>query len=75
MTRDEAVDVACKAKLPWNSSEQMLVDTLAGLGLLKLDEPKTPEQMLRDVLPREGYVWGPSIPDVIASAGLRVVRA
>lgn len=75
MTRDEAIE---KARVPFGSGTNYLVDALAALGVIKLDEPKTPEDELLEALIDVNDDFGLDPNDVltaIKSSGLKVVRA
>lgn len=57
MTRDEA-----KAKItPWQVGvglDNWLVNALTSLGVLKLDEPKSPRDKFKEAMRAEGYSEG-----------------
>jgi hypothetical protein len=77
MTRDEAIEKARAVAnaFPLSACER-LVDTFSALGLLELEEPKNPENLMCAVL--SAYVHNidaAAILDELDRAGLKVVRA
>jgi hypothetical protein len=74
MTRDEAVGIVRSSYVHSTSYGAQLVDALAALSLLKLDEQKEPHEILAHELG-----WGAgstrTLKDTLVRAGLKVVRA
>lgn len=78
MTRDEAVAIAKKSKDDWGggSSELWLVNALVALGMLKLDEPKSPITEFIDAMRNEGiYLTDLSVRRALGAAGLKIALA
>lgn len=91
MTRDEAIAVVRRHYVIANSVTGMTyglhqinscanseVDMLVALGLLKLDEPKTPEQKLLDAMVRENvvpnYFAADNLKYLLGICGLKIVE-
>jgi len=82
MTRDEAIEVSNRSQRAlnagfYNSAQAaFLIDTLAALGLLKLDEPKSIERKTHEMLTGAG--WDPaSVPELerlLHVNGLKIVE-
>lgn len=91
MTRDEAVSAIHQAHHPEDFRgiadcetasnrrwAEKAVDGYVALGILKLEEPKTPEAELQEALENEDDHYGLSTEQVLAAItrlGLKVVRA
>lgn len=79
MTRDEAIDLAMKAREKWGggSSEYWLVIALEALGVLKIDEPKpnTIYGKINDAMAKVTSTTAPSdIRLAFEDAGLEIVE-
>jgi hypothetical protein len=69
MTRDEAI------KIQRRHGPTQLIDILADLGVLKLDEPKSTDELFKDAMTRHGFYI--SVADqvlgALKAAGLKIV--
>lgn len=74
MTRDEAIRAASHAiDSGGNNAMEKWVNVFVALGMLKLDEPKTPERKLRDAVYNE-YNSVDAFILAIERAGLAIVE-
>lgn len=73
MTRDEAVKAIRLSDRHYDTWEEMWIDRLVALGILKLDEPKSATEKFKDALIDQG--WSPQgVDDAIRQAGVKIVE-
>jgi hypothetical protein len=79
MTRDEAMAKVFEAIHDGDLNGPMLVDALAALGVLKLDEPVSPSMRARVAIANaygdNGYLTLELVMGALSAAGLRIVEA
>lgn len=76
MTRDEAIQRLVDKNEPY-AHAALLVDNLAALGILKLDEPKSAESRFREAfshLSKPAQCSADNVWEIIHNSGLRIVE-